>query len=827
MTRSLPPLPIDEALPALRQALDRAGRAVLQAPPGAGKTTRVPLALLDAPWLSDGRIIMLEPRRIAARAAAGHMASLLGERVGDTVGYRIRMDRKVGPETRIEVVTEGILTRMLQDDPALEGVGAVIFDEFHERSLNADLGLALALETAGALRDDLRLLVMSATLDGGPVARLLGDAPIVTSEGRAYPVETQHRPPRPAEAIEDMAARAVRDALAEETGSILVFLPGAREIRRVQGKLAGLGDDVVVAPLYGDLPAAAQDQAIRPAPAGTRKVVLATNIAETSLTIEGVRIVIDSGLARAPRFDPRTGMSRLETVTIARAAADQRRGRAGRTGPGVCWRLWARAGEGAMLPFDPPEILLADLAPLALELALWGVVGGGGGGLAWLDPPPAAALAQARTLLADLGAIDADGRPTAHGKAMARLPLHPRLAHMVLRARTDGIGGTAAELAAILEGRRPSPEADLRASIEALHRDRGDPSVARLRETARDIARRFDLGRGGGPEDAGALLALAYPDRVARRRPGMRGAFLLANGRGAVLRESDPLAASEYLAVAETDDAGREARILAAAPLDEATLEAVLGDRIAWVETVGWDAAEQAVAARRQRRLGALVLADAALSKPDPDAVAAALLEGVRRLGLAALPWRDGAVALRQRVGFARLLDDGALESGAWPDWSDAALTETLADWLGPHLGGMRRRTDLDRLDLAQILSAELGWDQQRALDALAPTTIPIPSGRRATLDYADPAQPVLAVKLQEMFGQAETPRVGGGRVPVAIHLLSPAGRPLQVTRDLAGFWAGSYAEVRKDMRGRYPRHPWPDDPLAAPATARAKPRGT
>jgi ATP-dependent helicase HrpB len=820
VTPPLPPLPIDAALPELRAALAGHGRAVLQAPPGAGKTTRVPLALLGEPWLGGGRVVMLEPRRIAARAAAGHMASLLGEKAGDTVGYRIRMDRRIGPKTRIEVVTEGILTRMLQDDPGLEGVGAVIFDEFHERSLNADLGLALALETA-ALRDDLRLLVMSATLDGGPVARLLGDAPIVTSEGRAWPVETRHVPPRPAEPVEDAVARAVRDALAEETGSLLVFLPGAREIRRVQAKLAGLGDGVTVAPLYGDLPAAAQDQAIRSAPAGTRKVVLATNIAETSLTIEGVRVVIDSGLARAPRFDPRTGMSRLETVTIARAAADQRRGRAGRTEPGVCWRLWAKAGEGAMAPFDPPEILVADLAPLALELALWGV-GGGGDDLAWLDPPPAAALAQARALLADLGAIDADGRPTAHGKAMARLPLHPRLAHMVLRAKAEGIGGTAAELAAILEGRRPSSETDLRASIEALHRDRGDPAVARLREAARDIARGFDLRGGGGSGDAGALLALAYPDRVARRRPGGRGSFLMANGRGAALRESDPLAGAEYLAVAETDDAGREARILAAAPLDGAALEAVLGDRIAWVETVAWDAAEQAVAARRQRRLGALVLADAALPNPDPAAVTAALLEGVRRLGLAALPWRDGAVALRQRVGFAR-----ALEGEAWPNWSDAALTETLEEWLGPHLGGMRRRADLDRLDLTQILSRALGWERQRALDALAPAAIPIPSGRRAALDYADPAQPVLAVKLQEMFGQAETPRVGGGRVPVAIHLLSPAGRPLQVTRDLAGFWAGSYAEVRRDMRGRYPRHPWPDDPLAAPATARAKPRGT
>ena len=812
MTSPLPPLPIDTALPPLRAALAGRGRAVLQAPPGAGKTTRVPLALLGEPWLGGGKIVMLEPRRIAARAAAGHMASLLGEKAGETVGYRIRMDRKIGPYTRIEVVTEGILTRMLQDDPALEGVGAVIFDEFHERSLNADLGLALALETA-ELRDDLRLLVMSATLEGGPVALLLGDAPVVTSEGRAFPVETQHRPPRPGEAIEDAVARAVRDALVEETGSLLVFLPGAREIRRVQAKLAALGDGVAVAPLYGDLPGAEQDQAIRPAPAGTRKVVLATNIAETSLTIEGVRVVIDSGLARAPRFDPRTGMSRLETVTIARAAADQRRGRAGRTEPGMCWRLWARAGEGAMAPFDPPEILVADLAPLALELTLWG-----GGDLAWLDPPPAAALAQARALLADLGAIDADGRPTAHGKAMARLPLHPRLAHMVLRAKAEGVGGTAAELAAILEGRRPSSETDLRASLEMLHRDRGDPAVARLREAARDIARRFDLKGGGG--DAGALLTLAYPDRVARRRPGGRGSFLLANGRGAALRDSDPLAGANYLAIAETDDAGREARILAAAPLDEATLEAVLGDRIAWVETVAWDAAEQAVTARRQRRLGALVLADAALPNPDPAAVAAALLEGVRRLGLDALPWRDGAVALRRRVGFAR-----TLEGEAWPDWSDAALMETLEQWLGPHLSGMRRRGDLDRLDLAQILA--LDWERQRALDALAPATIPIPSGRRAALDYADPAQPVLAVKLQEMFGQAETPRVGGGRVPVAIHLLSPAGRPLQVTRDLAGFWAGSYAEVRKDMRGRYPRHPWPDDPLAAPATARAKPRGT
>jgi ATP-dependent helicase HrpB len=680
----------------------------------------------------------------------------------------------------------------------------------------------LALETRGTLRDDLRLLVMSATLDGEPVARLLGDAPLITSAGRAFPVETQHRPPRAGEAIEDTVARAVRDALAEESGSLLVFLPGAREIRRVQARLSGLGDGVIVAPLYGDLTGAAQDQAIRPAPTGSRKVVLATNIAETSLTIEGVRVVIDSGLARAPRFDPRTGMSRLETVTIARAAADQRRGRAGRTEPGMCWRLWAKAGEGAMAPFAPPEILVADLAPLALELALWGVVGGGGGDLSWLDPPPAAALAQAGTLLADLGALDASGRPTAHGKAMARLPLHPRLAHMVLRAKADGIGGVAAEIAAILEGRKPVAETDLRGSIEALRRVRDDPAIARLREAARDIGRRFDLGQGGGPEDAGALLALAYPDRVARRRPGVRGSFLMANGRGASVRETDPLAGADFLAIAETDDAGREARILAAAPLDATTLESMLGDRIAWVESVTWDAAEQAVAARRQRRLGALVLADAALPKPAPESVAAAMLEGVRRLGLDALPWRDGAAALRRRVGFAR-----ALEGEAWPDWSDMALAEGLEDWLGPHLAGMRRRSDLDRLDLAQILATALGWKGQRALDALAPATIPIPTGRRAMLDYADPAQPVLAVKLQELFGLAETPRVGGGRVPIAIHMLSPAGRPLQVTRDLAGFWAGSYAEVRKEMRGRYPRHPWPDDPLAAPATARAKPRGT
>ncbi len=821
-----PRLPVDAVLPALAAALAGTPRAVLVAPPGAGKTTRVPLALLGAPWLDGRRILMLEPRRIAARAAAGQMARLLGEPVGATVGYRTRFDSRIGPATRIEIVTEGILTRMVQDDPELADVGAVVFDEFHERSLAGDLGLALVLDVAGALRPDLRLLVMSATLDAARVADLLDGAPVIESAGRSFPVETVWRPPAAgrqgaAPRIEDSVARAVREALAAEEGSLLVFLPGGREIREVAARLGGLGPAVEILPLHGDLPPAAQDAAIRPAPAGKRKVVLSTNVAETSVTIDGVRVVIDSGLARAPRFDPRTGMSRLETVRISRAEADQRRGRAGRTAPGVCWRLWAREAEGAMPLFATPEILATDLAPLALELAVWGA---DPATLRWLDPPPPAAHAEALSLLRALGAVDADGRATAHGRRLARLPAHPRLAHMLVEAERFGRGGLAAALAALLDGRRPAEAGgtDLRRAVEVL---RADPALAATRRVAEELHRR--AGRTGRLEkeaiaagEAGAVLALAYPDRVAQRRPGGNGAYRLSSGRGAVLPPGDPLADEPFLVVADIDDRGRDGRIRAAAPIEGAKIETLFADRIETVERVAWDDAAGGVVARRERRFGALLLEEGPIERPDPGVVAAAVIDGLRAVGLGPV-WSEAAEALRARVVFAR-----RLEGEAWPDWSDAALLASLPDWLGAALSGVRRRADLAAVDAARALAAALGRERMRALDLLAPAAVTVPSGRQHSIDYSDPAAPVLPVRLQEMFGAASAPRIGGGRVPLTLHLLSPAGRPLQVTRDLGAFWSGSYAAVRREMRGRYPKHPWPENPLEAPPTARAKPRG-
>lgn len=827
-------LPIDDVVPALRDALSSHAAAVLIAPPGAGKTTRVPLALLDEPWLAGGRIIMLEPRRLAARAAAEHMARLLGERVGETVGYRVRMDTRVGPRTRIEVVTEGVLTRMLQSDPALEGVGLVIFDEFHERSLHSDLGLALTLESRAVLREDLRVLVMSATLEGEAVAAVLGGAPIVRSEGRMFPVETRYRA-RPVEGpIEAAVTLTVIDALERETGDVLVFLPGAAEIRRVEERLAdaGLGPDIHVRPLYGALPPDAQDRAIAPAPPGERKVVLATSIAETSLTIEGVRVVVDAGLMRVPRFSPQTGMTRLETVPVTRASAEQRRGRAGRLGPGVCYRLWTEAEQLHLTPHRTPEILEADLAPLALELAAWGVADPDS--LRWLDPPPAGAFAQARELLAWLGALDEDGGITPHGRRMAELALHPRLAHMALRAVEDGQGALACEIAALLDERdillrdgEPA-EADLRLRLDALRTGRAPAghtlhrgALHRVREEARHWRRSLGV-RGGDVVDAdaaGALLARAFPDRIAQRRPGRPGRFLLRNGRGAALDEADPLAHAEFLAIAELDDRGRESRIFLAAPLDRADVEQVFADQIETAEDVSWDDEAHAVVARRTTRLGALVLAEAPLPDPDPDAVLNALLDGISRLGIDALPWTDTARQIQRRILFLLTLDD------AWPDVSDETLAATIDEWLAPYLHGARKLEDVRRLDLAAILRAMLPWDRQRALDAEAPSHVVVPSGSRIPIDYSDPTAPVLAVRLQEMFGMAETPRIANGRVPLTLHLLSPAHRPVQVTRDLASFWKNAYFEVRKDLKGRYPKHHWPDDPLTAEATRRTKPR--
>jgi ATP-dependent helicase HrpB len=828
------PLPIESALPALREALRAGTSAVLQAPPGAGKTTRVPLALLHEPWLAGQRIVMLEPRRLAARAAANRMAWTLGERVGETVGYRIRMETRVGPATRVEVVTEGVLTRMIQSDPALEGVGLVIFDEFHERSLHADLGLALCLQSRAVLRDDLRIVVMSATMDGAPVAALLGDAPVVTSQGRQYPVETRWLP-RPAEGFLDArVARAVVGALEEEEGDVLVFLPGAGEIRRVEERLreADLSSSVRVMPLYGNLPQEAQDAAIRPSPPGLRKVVLATSIAETSLTIEGVRVVVDGGLMRVPRFSARTGMTRLETVRVTRSSADQRRGRAGRLGPGVCLRLWTAAEDASLAPHAKPEILEADLAPLALELAAWGVADPAE--LHWLDPPPPASFVQARDLLAGLGALDASGAITPHGKRMATLPLHPRLAHMLLVAKEAGRGWTACLLAALLaerdllRGHGGPPEADVRLRLEALRGGSGSVRGAavdrgaahRVAEEARELARRLSIPRGEVEADAaGVLLALAYPDRVAQRRPGAGGRYLLRNGRGAAFAGPDALASESYLVAAELDDAGREGRILLAAPLSLEEIEEAFADQVVDEAAVAWDAAAGAVRARRTERLGALVLREAHLADADPELVTGALVDGLRSEGIDALPWSKIARQLRERIAFLRRHDP------SYTDVSDAALTEGMREWLGPHLHGMRRRDEVQRMDLVPVLEGMLGWEQRRRLDEWAPTHVEVPSGSRIPIDYADPEAPVLAVRLQEVFGWTDTPRVAGGRVPLTLHLLSPAHRPVQVTRDLASFWRTTYFDVRKDLKGRYPKHYWPDDPLQAEPTSRAKPR--
>jgi ATP-dependent helicase HrpB len=779
------------------------------------------------------------------------MAHLLGEpEVGGTVGYRVRLDTRVSARTRVEVVTEGILTRMLQSDPALEGVGAVLFDEFHERSLHADLGLALTLQSRALLREDLRVLVMSATLDAGPVARLLGgegpSAPVVESLGRMYPVETRFRE-RPVDGwIEPAVADTVLRAMEEETGDVLVFLPGAGEIRRTAERLEErLPAGAALHPLFGALPPAEQDQAIRPSPPGRRKVVLATSIAETSLTIDGVRIVVDSGQMRIPRFDPGTGMTRLETVRITRDAADQRRGRAGRTEPGVCYRLWTEGEDRGLVPARSPEIGDADLAPLALELAVWGA---DADELAWLTPPPAAALAQARELLYELEALDADGAVTGHGRRMAGVGAHPRLAHLLVRGRAEGLGALAADLAALLnardifQGEGRAPDADLTARVEAVRRARaggrgtrggsGGAGPAWHLHTSglRQVLREADHWRRpedrDAPEDVahtGRLLALAYPDRVGRRRDGERGRFLLRNGRGAAFREVQTLGDAEWIVAAELDGRGREARIFRAAALDQADVEELFAGQIVEREAVQWDGAAGRVVASRRRELGALVLSGARLSDPAPEAVTAALVEGIREVGItAALPWTTETTQLRERIAFLHRLDPER-----WPDAGEDALTTTLEGWLAPFLTGMRSLADLRRAPLGQALLAAVGWDRTAALDELAPTHLEVPSGSRIRLDYADPEAPVLAVRLQEVFGLTDTPRVGGGTVPLTLHLLSPARRPVQVTRDLASFWRDAYFEVRKDMRGRYPKHYWPENPLEAEATRRAKPRSS
>lgn len=837
-------LPIDAVLPALRAALSQRHEAVLEAPPGAGKTTRVPLALLDEPWLAGQRILMLEPRRLAARAAAERLASELGEQVGQTVGYRIRLDSKVGPNTRIEVVTEGILTRRLQADPALDGVGLLIFDEFHERSLDADLALALSLNGRELLRDEppLKILLMSATLEGERLSSLLDDAPVVSSEGRMYPVDVRWgRPFQPGEFIEPRVVDAVLQAIADESGSVLVFLPGQAEIRRVHQSLQeALGDrrDILLCPLHGELDLNAQRAAIDTPAAGLRKVVLATNIAETSLTIDGVRVVVDAGLARVPRFDPGSGMTRLDTQRISRASATQRAGRAGRLEPGVCYRLWSEAQHEQLAAYGAAEILQADLAGLALQLSRWGVTPEQ---LRWLDQPPAAAYGQALDLLRRLGAFKADSQDSlsAHGQAMAELPAHPRIAHLLLRGQDLGLADMACDVAALL-GERDilrGGGADLHSRLALLSGETraakgGQGGVQRARQLARQY-RGYLRGKAtsavADPDHSrwlGALLALAYPDRVGQQRRVGGAEYRLANGRAALFGEADALMKHSWLVIADlgSRQGQREERIYLAADFDPALFDGVLAEQVRSLDILDWDERENVLRAERQRKVGELVLSREPLTGLDEDARAKALLELVRRKGLELLSWTPELRQWQARVALLRQLDLATLGESEWPDLSDAALLASLSHWLQPYLGKVTRLSHFAQLDLSSILRNLLPWPLPQRLDEQAPVHLSVPSGSNIRLDYSE-TPPILAVCLQELFGLAETPRIAQGRQQVLLHLLSPARRPVQVTQDLANFWRSTYAEVKKDLKGRYPKHYWPDDPLVAEATARAKPR--
>jgi ATP-dependent helicase HrpB len=833
-----PGLPIDAILPELRATLVRHRNAVVEAPPGAGKSTVVPIALLEEPWLRGGKIVMLEPRRLATRAVATRMAATLGEAPGETVGYRMRLETRVSRRTRIEVVTEGVFTRMLQSDPALEGIAAVLFDEFHERSLHADTGLAFALDSQENLAPELRLLVMSATLDGAAVAKLLGDAPVVTATGRVYPVAVHYLGtglpllPNPStrgrESPELVVVRAIKRALDESPGDMLVFLPGAGEIRRVQGMLDFAGKDVDVLPLFGELAADAQDAALRPSRPGRRKIVLATNIAETSLTIDGVRIVIDAGLERRSLFDPASGMNRLELQRISRASAEQRAGRAGRTAPGVAYRLWGEGAERSLAAFAPPEVCVADLAPLALDLAVWGTEASA---LRWLDPPPVATIASARDLLRRLGALDDTGKVTPHGRAMQGFPAHPRLAHLLLKSKELGATTLAAELAALLSDRDllraggGPRDSDVRTRLDALRKgsasiDRG--ALDRVRRSQRQFEQQLGAAGSTSDVDAGVLLGLAYPDRIARRRPGAEARYQLSNGRGAVFAGAESIAREEFIVAVDLDDREREARVQLAAPLSKADLLEYFAPQLRRADELVWDERTEAVVARRTVRLDEMLVEEKPLNDVPREASAAAMIQGVRLMGLDVLPWDEDTRNFVARSEFVRKLD--RKDVAGWPDLSREALTQDLS-WLKPFLEGSTRRSQLNRVPLVNALQAHLGYERQRKLEELAPTHIGLPTGSRARIDYLSDNAPIAAMRMQEVFGLAATPRIGGGAVPVTFELLSPARRPLQVTRDLASFWKNAYVEVRKDMRGRYPRHYWPENPLEAEPTRRVKPR--
>ncbi|AXQ30843.1 ATP-dependent helicase HrpB [Solimonas sp. K1W22B-7] len=822
MKLPLPDLPVREALPALRQALSGGGRAVLAAPPGSGKTTLIPLELLAEPWLKGLRIVMLEPRRVAARAAAARMAQLLGEPVGQTVGYQIRFERKVSAATRIEVVTEGLLARRLQADPELPGVGLLIFDEFHERSLDADLALALSLDVRANLNPELRLLVMSATLDTQRVARLLDDAPVVQSGGQLFPVDIRYLTQRADADHGEVVAQGVITALAETPGDVLAFLPGAREIRGAQRRLEAR-TQAAIYPLYGELSSAEQDAALQPDRDGRRKVILATNIAQTSLTVEGVTTVVDGGLVRVARFDLGAGANRLETQRVSRASADQRAGRAGRLGPGHCYRLWNRDQQAALAQHDTPEILAADLSRFALELAVWGA--SEPAQLGFLDPPGTVSWTYARELLRELGAVNAQGRITPHGRELARLPAAPRRAQMLLLAKARGLGALAAWTAAVLE-ERDGGASDLAATVQAYLQGRAaDPNaLRRVRDSARQMGRQVDATEQpvADDRDVARLVSWAYPERIARRRGSQRGVYLCEDGGEARIGEHDPLSASEWLAIAHWDP-GPPRKIRLAAALREDELLRDQAARIVDVQDCRWDPQTDAVVSETQRRLGAIVLERRMLRGGAEEKIRTAMLAGIRALGLQALPWNEAARQWQARVLSLRQWRP----EDSWPDVSDEGLLATLEDWLAPSLDGVTRRDHLARLDLMEILNASLDYATQQKLGRLAPTHMDVPTGSRVRLEYRPPEAPLLSVRLQEMFGCAQTPTVNDGRNRVVLELLSPGQRPVAITPDLAGFWAGSYSDVKKDMKGRYPRHPWPDNPLEAAPTRRAKPRGT